>query len=458
MNLLSSNDDRNRGKYEEIIFYLKFLYTKRSLPKFDSNVFLKLSNNFVQTDFKLFTNLHEIIKYLAFVMVEPPSNEKDLNTIEIDLIEQEQPVAEKESAKANNKQRALLVPVLVANEADSTSRVTTETSIQNNEDDDDDSIIKVKNIKGRMLNDKEKAHLNKLSKLHKKMMICKEKIKRYDNKDISLRDMNSLKSASMKASKEKNLLIQLSERYVKIVNKYPQLIEKNVSKKSRILRENMKNFSRSESDKRAIYLLEDINFTPYKCLNEKIVEFSRNLKEAAVITDIEKLIQKTNVDYKLCLSTEKCKDYAYQTFDIMVRKTKVKREAYDNDCLFGFYDLGDNEDPSTNNDSLKAKLDRNASESKIKLDNILEDFSNKQSSFDVNDVSDEVDDDDDDDGLMMHSRNSKRIRLLSNDEIVEEAKEQIFHNDRILRSKSNNLPKIANISYADDDNNVIILD
>jgi hypothetical protein len=257
--------------------------------------------------------------------------------------------------------RAIVAPVLTTDiiEADIIKII---------DDDDDDEIIKPMKKKKQNLNDEEKAGIRKLDYLFNKIVECQESIEKYNNKNVSLRQAGSIDSTALKCSEKQKLIVDHMKRFLKVGRRYPQLIQKNS-----VYRKFFNNIEQGiELEPKSFYSLDPAReLTLNKRLDEEIIKFCKNLKQTPNLNDIEKIIIKANKELNLGLEIEKCREYAFSLLEKLIVGTKVKREQYDNQILFGSLDQ---EDPSLFDENLKSILDKNASECNKQLSNILKEY------------------------------------------------------------------------------------
>ena len=356
------------------------------IKKIDENKLDDLTNDFIQCkDHNEYQTLLELTKYLKECFIESQS-----------------------------KKRAVLVPV--NNEANST--------IEINEDDVDDEIIQpISQKKKTYISDNEKAGLKKLQNLHEQMIQTRERVDRYNEKNVSIRHTGSVNSAPSKADYLTDKLMDLMTKFLKVGNRFPQLIQNNP-----IYKLNFKNIKQVLcKERKNVNTLDPVELTSNKCFDEKIVEFCRNLKETPPdLKDIEKVIIQTNKDLNKGVSNEHCKELAFQAFEKIIRNKKVKREKYDNECFFGSYEDPNEQDPSMSDENLKLILEKNAKIGAKNFNNVLDEFCKRE-----NEENEDV---------RERTPKSKRICLSNN-------------NDDLYK-----LPKILNILSSAEDPDVIIID
>jgi hypothetical protein len=232
-----------------------------------------------------------------------------------------------------------------------------------------------------------------LYKYNQAIVDYSRQIKEFEDKELSLDDLDSDRSAYIIESKLKKRFVNIKEKYYELAKKYPHLIQDDVDVETG-LSENISNLKQHKRLKRGYHELEKYSYTRFPDLNEKIVAFFRKNKEFPDFADIESLIVKYNSELGLGLRSEACGKMAIEVFKLVGKNFKKKREDYDRGCLLSHFEstsdvLG--EDPARNDENLKAIFIKNRQNADEKIDKILSDFVYKQEN------GQDYEDDDEDD-------------------------------------------------------------
>jgi hypothetical protein len=335
--------------------------------KFDINTFKKLSENCVRKGKLVQKSLLDLIEYLKSIKKEDEVKSKEIK-------------------------HATLVPVIeLDNEVQpNTSNNNCSTSATQSE------LI---NRVNKVLSDEEKRAKINLIKYNNAMSEYAERIREFEDKDLTLDELDSDRSSYIIEGKMKDRFNKLKIEYFKLATKYPHLIEETNSSQ-----ENINSIKQTLHKSKKIFQLNfKFTYTSYKDLNEIFEENFSKLKQFPEYSDIYELVEKSNEDLKLGLNENECRSIGTDVFKKIGNILKQKRETYDRECLLSrFNELL--EDPLKDDDELNAVLLKHKTEADEKKKKIIDEFAMKQ----LNEI---VSDEEDDDLVTIESENEDVIIL-----------------------------------------------
>ena len=412
----------------EYINFTKKLFKGRSKDKFNAEKFTELGDLFLQANDKYFVALYKIADYLNSIK-EP--------------------------------KRAVLVnctPLPTPTQLETAAAVVDEQPVATSSE----LVSKTP----RVLTDEEKRAKKNLLKLNEAINECSKKIQALEEQELSLDDLNSDRSVYIIESHMKLRFNKLKGKYLKLARKYPTLIENTSDdEECEVIKANITNVRQHMRQKKRIYELKSFNFTRYKDLNEKVEEFCRKLKEFPDYADIEEIIQQSNDDLGLGLNVDMCKEISADVFKQIGNELKRKREDYDRDCLLSRFENVSSvlDDTTANDEKLKAELVKNREEAEKKTKQIIDEYVAKAArgeDFDENEteIEIEVDNESNDETTPLkrmresNKKDDEKIFQLNND-----IKEKLMNRfNEQMKTRSQNLPKIASVSSAEE--SVIVID
>ncbi len=329
--------------------------------KFDINTFKKLSENCVRKGKLVQTSLLDLIEYLKSIKKE-------------------------DEVKSKEKKHATLVPVV---ELD--NEVQPNTSNNNCSPSTSATQPELINRVNKVLSDEEKRAKINLIKYNNAMSEYAERIREFEDKDLTLDELDSDRSSYIIEGKMKDRFNKLKIEYFKLATKYPHLIDETNS-----IQENITSIKQTLQKSKKIFQLNfKYTYTSYKDLNEIFEEYFSKLKQFPEYPDIYELVEKSNEDLKLGLNEDACRSIATDVFKKIGNLLKQKRETYDRECLLSrFNDLL--EDPLKGDDELNTVLLKHKTEADEKKKKIIDEFAMKQLNYKNEIVSDEEEEEEDD--------------------------------------------------------------
>ena len=160
-----------------------------------------------------------------------------------------------------------------------------------------------------------------------------------------------------------------------------------------------------------------------------------------------------------------CKEISADVFKQIGNELKRKREDYDRDCLLSRFENVSSvlDDTTANDEKLKAELVKNREEAEKKTKQIIDEYVAKAArgeDFDENEteIEIEVDNESNDETTPLkrmresNKKDDEKIFQLNND-----IKEKLMNRfNEQMKTRSQNLPKIASVSSAEE--SVIVID
>jgi len=258
----------------------------------------------------------------------------------------------------------------------------------------------VKSSSKRVLSEADCRAKKNLMRYNEALKKISTRIKEFENRELSLDDLDSDRSSYMIESSLKSRFNRINKEYLKYANKFPHLIQDDHDTSNDSLEDvkvNISNLKSSMMAKRRVYMVKTKEFTRYNDLNEKIENYCKNLKEFPDYGDILELIEKSNEELGLGFSPEMCKNEAVSVFKQVGQLVKKKREKYDQECFLSRFESEnllnelETNDPIAEDEQLKSVLTNNRKEAEEKQIKLVAEFALKQQ----ND-GDQIDDGDDD--------------------------------------------------------------
>ena len=344
---------KERSTDDNIIKYFDKLCEKKSNDT-DILKFEILTNDYLNIDKDPYVQLHKLIDYLRGI--KPAKKQVILTKVE--EIKQEVIKTEEES------------PI---EQAVSTKEEEEETKIKESQP-------------NRVLSESDRRAKRNLIKYNEALNKYSARIKEFENRELSLDDLDSDRSSYIIESKLKSRFNRINKEYIVYASKFPHLMQDDYLDESlEDVRVNISNIKSSMMAKKRVFVIKSKELTRYNDLNEKIQVYCKNLKEFPDYGDVSDLIEKSNDELGLGLNPEMCKNEAVSVFKQIGQMAKKKREQYDQDCFLTRFDESENllnnlesNDPIGDNEQLKAVLVNNRKEADEKQAKLVDEFANKQ--------------------------------------------------------------------------------